>query len=444
MLIHQVLTAAGLSDDEADLYRSLVLARREPLARVPLLAKLPDERARPALQRLLELGLLETQPAEDGGPAIGFTDLEALERRLAERGAQLPPGVAAWVLGKLRLHRERVGVLSSTVVMPADRPATWSGPSDVARAVHSLMPALDVRVGTLCNFNCLYCLVGHEKKGLRTPADVERELALGRRRNLTRVNLTGGEPTLHPRIFEIISRARSLGYTGLTLVSNAATLAYPARLRRFLDAGVDRFGFSLDTIDPRVADHLVQRPGTLEAVKQGITNVLDAAAAEPRLRAYGICVVTLQNLASLRDTVRWLADAANRRGVEVLLSLDFVIAEENAWVNRADLLPRMTDAVPIVADALRAGRDAGLLVTHRNLPPCVVPADLHEACLDDHLRIGRLFDVPGEGAYDDEAIDFYRIKRPPCRDCRFFRSCWGVHMSYVHVFGFDEFRAVSP
>lgn len=442
MLIHQLLAAAGLTDDEADLYRSLVLARREPIERVPLLAKLPEDRAHGALQRLLEMGLLSEQVTEAGGVAVGFAGLDVLERRLAASSEVLPPGLADWVLAKLRLYRERVGVLSSTVVMPADRPQTWAGQASIPRAVHALMPALDVRVGTICNFNCLYCLVGHEKKGLRSVAEVEAELRLGRRRHLTRVNLTGGEPTLHPRIFELIAAARALGYTGVTLVSNAATLAYPQRLKRFLEAGVDRVGFSLDTIDEAVADRLVQRPGTLPAVQRGIANVLDAAAADPRLRVYGICVVTLQNLANLKATVLWLAAAAAERGVEVLLSLDYVIAEENAWVHRESILPRMTDAVPILAEALRAGRDAGLVMTHRNLPTCVVPDDLRDASLDDHLRIGRMFDVPGGAAYEDEAIDFYRVKRPSCRACRHFATCWGVHMSYVHVYGFDEFRAV--
>jgi len=256
------------------------------------------------------------------------------------------------------------------------------------------------------------------------------------------VNLTGGEPTLHPRIFDVIATARGLGYTGVTLVSNAATLAYPERLQRFLDAGVDRFGFSLDTVDAGVADTLVQRPGTLPAVLRGIENVLDAASAEPRLRVYAICVVTLANLCGLRDTVSWLAERARARGVELLLSLDFVIAEENAWVHRERILPRASDAAPLVADAVRVGRAAGLVMTHRNLPPCVLPDDVRDACLDDHLRIGRVFDVPGEAAYEDEAIDFYRVKRPSCRGCRFFRTCWGVHMSYVHVHGFEEFEAV--
>jgi len=442
MLIHQLLSAAGLTDDEADLYRSLVLARREPIECVPLLAKLPEERAEPALARLLELGLLGEEVTETGGRAVGCAGLEVLERRLESAGEPLPPGLADWVLGKLRSYRERVGVRSATVVMPADRPETWAGSSRITRAVHALMPALDVRVGTVCNFNCLYCLVGHEKKGLRTVADLQAELTLGRRRSLARVNLTGGEPTLHPRVFEIIAVARSLGYTGITLVSNAATLAYRRRLTRFLAAGVDRIGVSLDTIDPSVADALVQRPGMLPAVLEGIENVLDAVAADPRVRVYGICVVTRQSLPTLKATVQWLASRTAARGVEMLLSLDFVIAEENAWVHRATVLPRMSDAVPVLAEAVRAGREAGLLVTHRNLPPCVVPDDVRDASLDDHLRIGRMFDVPGDAAYEDEAIDFYRVKRPSCRGCRYFQGCWGVHMSYVHVHGFDEFRAV--
>lgn len=453
MLIHQVLTSIGLDDDQADLYRSLVQTRREPRERVPDLAKMAPDRAFAALEALLDLGLLRKgAPGRDGDATVEFGELALLERLV--QGAERPvdSGLASWVLATLTRYRSLIDVPGVTVIMPADRPEAWRGDTLLAQAVHGLLPALDLRIGTICNFNCVYCLVGHEKKSMRSLVELRRELEVARRRNITRVNLTGGEPTLHPKLFELMAAARSLGYTGITLVTNGATLSYEALVERVLDAGVDRFGFSIDAIDEETVDALVQRRGMLPAVLKGVRNILDAAAARPELRVYGINVVSLANLDRLADTARWLGREIRARGLDFMLSFDFVIAEENAWTHREKLLPRMTEAMAAIVEALEVAREEGITATWRNMPPCVVPERFHEQCLDDHIHIGRLYgaDPTAPGAtgqargasYEEEAIDFYRVKRPSCRRCRYFKTCWGVHMSYVHHFGFEEFVPV--
>jgi MoaA/NifB/PqqE/SkfB family radical SAM enzyme len=455
VLIHQVLTSIGLDDDQADLYRSLVQTRREPRERVPDLAKMAPERAAAALERLLDLGMLrEGAPTRDGRPSIEFGELSRFEALLKRSERPVDEGLVTWVLSTLKRYRSLIDVPGVTVIMPADRPEAWTGDTALTQAVHGLMPALDLRIGTICNFNCVYCLVGHEKKSMRSVPELQRELEVARRRNITRVSFTGGEPTIHPKLFELMAIARKLGYTGLTLVTNGATLSYGELVERVLDAGVDRFGFSIDAIDAKTVDALVQRKGMLPAVLKGIQNILDAAVTRPELRTYGINVVSRANLDRLADTARWLGREVRERKLDFMLSFDFVIAEENAWTHREALLPRMTEAVDQMVEALEISREEGLTATWRNMPPCVMPERFHAQCLDDHIHIGRLYgEAPVARAsggparaervtYEEEAIDFYRVKRPSCRSCRYFKSCWGVHMSYVHHHGFEEFVPV--
>jgi sulfatase maturation enzyme AslB (radical SAM superfamily) len=443
MLIYELLSGLGLDDDQADLYRSLVLIRREPRERVPDLARLPVERAEAALTRLLELGLLGEGGADEAGrPCLEFGGLEPLKAMIRGAARPVAAGLAEWVLGRLERYRALVGVPSATVIMPADRPESWHRRDGLLRVVHDMLPALDLRIGTICNFNCVYCLVGHEKKSVRRLGELLGELKLGRLRNLEHVNLTGGEPTLHPDLLRLIKAAVRLGYRDVTLVTNGAALSRPGVVERVLAAGVTRVGFSLDTVEECVHDALVRRPGMLPVVQEGIRRTLAAQWAGPR-RVVAINVVTRLNLEGLNDTVHWMAEALRPAVKNALYSLDFVVAEENAWTHREVVVPRMSQAAPRMAEALRLGAEGGLVTTYRNVPGCVMPG--HEALdlLDDHIHIGRLYGRGQAAEYEEEAINFYRVKRPSCRACRLFKTCWGVHMSYVHQFGFEEFKPIG-
>ena len=95
-----------------------------------------------------------------------------------------------------------------------------------------------------CNYRCRFCFA--------TYRDIEGHLPLGEAKALLRalreagaekLNFAGGEPTLHPRIGELVAESKRLGFT-TTLITNGA------RLDRLLDAhsgSIDWVGLSVDS-----------------------------------------------------------------------------------------------------------------------------------------------------------------------------------------------------
>jgi uncharacterized radical SAM superfamily Fe-S cluster-containing enzyme len=64
------------------------------------------------------------------------------------------------------------------------------------------------------------------------------------------INLTGGEPTLHPDLFAILAACRSEGIGRITMNTNGITIAEDERFaERIKEAGV-QLVLSLDTLDP--------------------------------------------------------------------------------------------------------------------------------------------------------------------------------------------------
>lgn len=125
----------------------------------------------------------------------------------------------------------------------------------VARALQSrLHPVLAQIVPTRrCNLACEYC---NEFDSTSAPiplevmlARVDRLAALG----TAMVDLSGGEPMLHPGLEQIVRRIRSHGmFAGL--LTNGYLLTR-ARIAALNDAGLDRLQMSIDNVLPDVVSH---------------------------------------------------------------------------------------------------------------------------------------------------------------------------------------------
>jgi cyclic pyranopterin phosphate synthase len=117
--------------------------------------------------------------------------------------------------------------------------------------------ATDLRVSLTdrCTLRCTYCMPAEGVPWLPgadvlTDDEVVRLVRIAvERLGVTEVRLTGGEPTLRPRLVELVGRLAALRpRPDLSLTTNGLTLARTAAALR--EAGLDRVNVSLDTIDP--------------------------------------------------------------------------------------------------------------------------------------------------------------------------------------------------
>lgn len=113
---------------------------------------------------------------------------------------------------------------------------------------------LRISVTDRCNFRCLYCMPEEGLQWLPKAdilsyeeiAEVVGQLApLG----LTRLRITGGEPTIRPNLDELIRLLRAIpGVEDIALSTNGARLKQIASLYR--EAGLDRVNISADSLRP--------------------------------------------------------------------------------------------------------------------------------------------------------------------------------------------------
>jgi MoaA/NifB/PqqE/SkfB family radical SAM enzyme len=104
-----------------------------------------------------------------------------------------------------------------------------------------------------CNLACAYCNE-FDKVSAPVPLDamlerIDRLAALG----TTMIDLSGGEPLLHPELDAIIERIRRRGILA-GLLTNGYLLT-PDRIKRLNHAGLDRLQISVDNVDPDLVSH---------------------------------------------------------------------------------------------------------------------------------------------------------------------------------------------
>lgn len=165
---------------------------------------------------------------------------------------------------------------SAEITRPIDLGCPYDcGPCEQHR-VDLAMPV--VTITSACNLDCPICYV-HNKNDEAWHMSVEDFRAVLRhvkRRKggaVDLINLTGGEPMLHPRFLELLAMARDEGVHRVTICSNGLKLRDEALVAKLAALGA-RIALSFDTFDP-VVDVAMQGVSLLPA-KLRCLDLLDA------------------------------------------------------------------------------------------------------------------------------------------------------------------------
>ncbi len=135
-----------------------------------------------------------------------------------------------------------------------------------------------VEITTRCNLDCAFCYADSSGAGSdATVPEVDRLLAaVGRGAGQCNIQLSGGEPSLHPDLAAIVERVRRHGFTFVQLNTNGLLLGRQPDLARTLkDAGLDSVFLQFDGTDDAAYRRLRGRP--LLAVKLAAVNACAAA-----------------------------------------------------------------------------------------------------------------------------------------------------------------------
>ncbi len=132
-----------------------------------------------------------------------------------------------------------------------------------------------VRLTYECNNRCIFCLDSDTHDGeMRDPEDVKRQILDGRKKGATRLILSGGEPTIHPRFIDFVRLGKLAGYRRVQTVTNGRLFSYGSFYDRCIEAGLQEITFSIHGPNARVHDALVGVKGAYDEEMAGLRRAL--------------------------------------------------------------------------------------------------------------------------------------------------------------------------
>ncbi len=296
------------------------------------------------------------------------------------------------------------------------------------------MKRIDLKVGFRCNNYCRFCVQGDKRESLpaKDVSELYASLEEGRREGATGLVITGGEPTLHKSIVDVVRRARELGYELIQVQSNGRSFCYEAFCRRLIEAGVNEFGPSLHGSTPELHDWLTAAEGAFLQTVSGIRLLKKLGQ-----RVITNSVITKSNYRDLPALARLLVSLGVDQFQFAYMHMSGRAAQNGRW-----LAARKSLIEPYVKRALDVGIAAGRTVMTEAIPYCLMSG--YERYVAERV-------IPSTRIYDAGMVvaDYTAARKqegkargPRCTQCAWHEECEGPWKEYPEMFGWSEFEPV--
>ncbi len=300
---------------------------------------------------------------------------------------------------------------------------------------------MEFHISYTCPNECTFCSESHRldrwEQHPVSALEIRRVLVSHAAAGGSHVNLTGGEPTVHPAFTYALALARSLGmrtYVG----TNGARLADPALAAAAMPL-IDELSLSIHGGTDAVHDACTGRPGSFEGL---IATARNARKHAPAAALFVNTVVTRLN----REAVNGVVDLASGLGASLLV-VSNAAPEGKALDAYGDLAVPLEAWPGMAAGIARAADAGGMVVRFFGLPMCVLGEarmKSNDLYWDPRVTVER-----GCGARGSVRLQTVIARRPRrgrrqtarCRGCVMREVCGGVFSEALDRFG-DE--AIHP
>lgn len=224
-------------------------------------------------------------------------------------------------------------------------------------------------LGQTCNARCYFCYFLDRIGDARHPEHPFMGLAkakticttLRETYGNTSIDIQGGEPTIHPDIFEIIRHCRDIGLYP-TLITNGLALPKPGLLEQFKEAGVRDFLVSLHGLG-ETHDEVVGRKGSSEKILRSIERMV-----ELDIPFRFNCTMSKPVIPLLPQ----IAEKAVQYGARAVNYIAFnPFGDQETGVRNTENVPTYGSIRPKLAEAMDLLEKAGIEVNVRYMPLCM-------------------------------------------------------------------------
>lgn len=274
-----------------------------------------------------------------------------------------------------------------------------------------------IQITRRCNQRCIICS-NPDRDATLTVNEVTGLMDRLLRDGYDGVILTGGEPTLHPDLPEMLKYSRKLGLDA-RIITNGQGLGNASYLAKLVDAGLGLIHLSVLSHIPALQCYLSGNTDSHE----GLLKAMDALNQSEVSVAVNIPVCHF-NARTLPQMIRWVL---SRLPSVFHFSFDLLDPMENRATENPHVVPSLWAVRAPLARTFRLLSDAGISFRMERLPLCLMAEDCHlstEARKIAKREDRRIHFLDEKGEHTEIR---WRYHKPPCcSTCSLDALCPGL------------------
>jgi len=175
----------------------------------------------------------------------------------------------------------------------------------------------EIIITEACNFNCPYCrgldndIYGQRNQKMLSLDEVKKVIDLWSKDGLRNIRFSGGEPTTHPDLIEMVKYAKNIVVDNIAISTNGS--ADEDLYLKLIEAGANDFSISLDSCCSEDIDYMSGTKGNFDKIKKSIQLL------SSKVYTTVGCVFTPDNINKLIDTIE-LADSLGVHDIRIISS----------------------------------------------------------------------------------------------------------------------------
>ncbi len=303
------------------------------------------------------------------------------------------------------------------------------------------LPKVEIKAMCKCNLNCMYCY--NQKNAAFSPLNtIKHEVEKARMMGLPHAIVSGGEFTIRKDNLSVLSAVAEAGFKDIELFTNGLMFYMDDVLKVFMQKGVTSLFLHVSAVHAQLYETLVQRKDSFHVLMKALENLAKCSGVSLSV----FSVVNRINLKHLKDLVIFFHEYSQKTAFrEFFHYLGFYCVyagHSNAWENRQAVVPKMSEAVPYMQNALDAAKSTIPRVLYVRVPFCLMKGyevynfDLY-CTLSKFILSKKTYHV------DETFVDTLFTKKDRCRECIHDRYCVGVMRGYAKMYGLDEIQPVK-
>ncbi|MFH1531579.1 MAG: radical SAM protein [Pseudomonadota bacterium] len=285
------------------------------------------------------------------------------------------------------------------------------------RSHHTAPQKVIVNITYRCNNHCRFCAVGNRIQEDLPLDEIKPRLLEHRAAGIELLDLDGGEPTLVPRLPELVRWARAQGFRRVNVTTNGRTLANPGTAGRLAAAGLTDLLISLHGPTAEIHDEITMTPGSFDQTTRGILHAVEECGDGVDLGVN--TTIARGNANHLEETAALIHRLGVRR-----LNLQFLTPFGRA---HRDIVPDPATAAATVRGLLDRWRDR-LAIQVINLPFCSLPGYEDFLASDVGKLSRRMLFVTQEEVNLFEYLAGTRTRDAECEGCLLLGGCDGKYL----------------